>query len=328
MIALERVRLGTFGRESREIVLIFGVGLVGEALRRVLSRQGFATIRRFEFSWACAPAVRANETENILAWVKSSSSKMAGEAKRDSGLVVSVVWSAGRGGFSSLWPALAPELYAFEAVLRLSARFCEELPAASHSFHLVSSAGGLYEGQVNVDRASALRPCRPYGELKLEQERQLNAVSAPLLRRIYRPSSIYGFTSANSRLGLIATLVDNSMCMRVTTVFGEAFTLRDYVAVGDVATFLASRITDGCDTNDEVHILASGKPTSINGALVLLQRILDRTVLVVFRANSENSAPNTFSQRGLPDNFRPMDLEAGMRILLFTMQARSKPRTI
>lgn len=93
-----------------------------------------------------------------------------------------IVWCAWRGGFASTWARLDNEFSPFKAVTAFSARLLETLPLVANRFHLARSAGGLFEGLLNVGPGALPAPVSPYGEL--EQEQQLRALPRPLVKRI------------------------------------------------------------------------------------------------------------------------------------------------
>lgn len=320
MIALERAVVKRDSQPSVQWVLIFGVGLIGETLAAELFRRGFSGGTRLAFSWQPASGTRQDESDAICDWMDLRMKAHGDAGTPASRMSIDIVWSAGRGGFASTWATLDKELCTFNAVTALSVRLLETLPLAAHRFHLTSSAGGLYEGQLNVGPDAVPAPLRPYGELKLEQEQRLRALAGPLVKHIYRPSSVYGFVSLKSRLGLIATLINNGMRGRVTNIFAEALTLRDYVLVGDIATFMAQKIEIQADSTADTYLLASAKPTSVHEVLVLLERILDRSLYFVFRPTQDNTASNTYSPHVLANGFHPQDLETGMKSVLLDMR--------
>src|SRR5256885_1733395 len=84
----------------------------------------------------------------------------------------------------------------------------------------VGLVGGLFEGQRHIERDSVPEPRRPYGELKLRQEQLLASSSAPLVRCVYRLTSVYGHAHTRRRQGLIPTLVVNGLRHRVSTIVG------------------------------------------------------------------------------------------------------------
>jgi UDP-glucose 4-epimerase len=128
------------------------------------------------------------------------------EAKR-----LAFCWCAGRVGFAATEDETQPELDSFRRVLAMFERWTQRHPELSASFHMVSSAGGLFERQRLVTADSEPAPHRPYGWLKWRQEQSLQSVSSPFLKFIYRPTSVYGPFGHNQRRGLVATLIANGL---------------------------------------------------------------------------------------------------------------------
>ena len=71
---------------------------------------------------------------------------------------------------------------------------------------MISSAGGLFEGQTFCDARSAPTPQRPYGEGKLNQEQLAWGRKGDAKIHIFRPSSVYG-VSPSGRIGLVTALI-------------------------------------------------------------------------------------------------------------------------
>lgn len=321
MIALERAVCQPGGEPSIHWVLVFGVGLIGDSLITELSRRGFSGAKRLAFSWQPASGkAREDEADAICGCIKARMDTHVNAGVSTSRISVDIIWSAGQGGFASTWATLDRELSAFLAVIILSTRLLEMLPLAAHRFHLTSSAGGLFEGLLNVGTEAMPAPLRPYGELKLEQEQLLHTHCLAMRKHIYRPSSVYGFVSLNSRLGLITTLINNGMRGQVTNIFAEALTLRDYVLVSDVASFMAQKIEAGAAEADGTYLLASAKPTSVHEVIALLERVLEKPLYYVFRVTHDNTASNTYCPHAVANGFYPQDLETGIRSVLLSMR--------
>lgn len=220
---------------------------------------------------------------------------------------VRVFWCAGRGGFGSTDADLARELTSFNTVLQWAERLSQERPV---EFHLTSSAGGLHEGQRRVESPVPAATLRPYGRLKLEQERVLSA-SQSLTTFIYRPSSVYGVPQGKVRLGMIPTLIRNALARRPSTISASPGTLRDYVAGNDVGQFMAA------ETNAPgLHYLVMGYPMSIFALLAVVERALQRQVAVVYTTTRANDQHITFSPALKPPGWRPNALESQVSLLL------------
>ena len=193
MIVLERTGV-VAGEPSRQIMALFGAGLIGCSILAGLAGIAKYAQKHFPFSWQNAGERQqhANEIERYIAELAGTEGVPC---------VVSVIWAAGRAGFLSTSPEILEELSAFRDVLAFADRLGSRLSSARHMFHLTSSAGGLFEGQRLVDQDSKPEPRRPYGELKLGQERLLAKSTSQIAKFVYRPSSVYGSAGEGLRLG-------------------------------------------------------------------------------------------------------------------------------
>lgn len=107
---------------------------------------------------------------------------------------VSIIWSAGVGGFNAPEAQLAEEFEAFRDVVSLANAFNERINEAVVCFHLVSSAGGMFEGIRMVSAADLPEGRRAYAQNKIKQEEFADsALKADTGLHIYRPSSVYGY---------------------------------------------------------------------------------------------------------------------------------------
>ena len=200
----------------------------------------------------------------------------------------------------------------FTAVVRISQRLQEIRPRCRHGFHLVSSAGGLFEGQTQVGPASVPRPLRPYGRSKWQQEQYLREVLPSVVRYCYRPSSVYGAPARGRRAGLIATLLSNGMQRRETHFIGRMDTLRDYVSNIDVAGYIAGRVL-ASQAQGGTFMLASARPVSLYQLKALAERTIGRKIYASYASELTNSADMGFLPSCLPDDWRFRDVETGMR---------------
>lgn len=224
---------------------------------------------------------------------------------------VDFVWSAGKGGFGMSQNETLPEMDSFFEVVEMVISVLRENPSCLVRFHMLSSAGGLFEGQRNVNSASLPAPGRPYGFLKLAQEKFLGDCDG-LIQFIYRPTSIYGFAGLNRRLGLIPTLLWNGSRNKVSTIFGAPETLRDYVWAGDVGAFIARMIASKASSSDH-FVLASGKPSALFEIFNHIEKILNKRLFCHYIKNGGNADHNTFSMNTHPADWNPLDIETGIR---------------
>lgn len=254
-----------------------------------------------EWSW-----VDARQRERQVDTLVKSVKKLAHPT---TGLRASVVWTAGAAGFSSSHQVLAKEFEAFRDVCSLASNLRTHPLVTDCSIHVMSSAGGLFEGQCRVDHSSVPIPQRPYGKSKLRQEAYLENLHSDIRKFVYRPSSVYGFATG-ARMGLVATLIRNASLRQSTKVFGSITTLRDFVFVDDIACFIASRII--FDRPHGTFTLASGKPTSLGEILAIVRQIVSSDLLIEVDPNPYNSSDNTFKPAILPSDFIVTDLKTGV----------------
>jgi nucleoside-diphosphate-sugar epimerase len=288
----------------RRVVTIFGVGLLGSAIARSVRLRSDVREVPFPFHWSDREK-QASDLETI---------ELAVAERLDEYTSLSVVWSAGRAGFSSTSREVDDELRSFRSLLRLTERLSSRIAPGRAHFVLLSSAGGLFEGQRQVDANSNPMPRRPYGTLKWEQEQILGAAASGLRKLILRISSVYGHIQSGHRSGLIQTLVANGIRRKVTTIVGTMTTLRDFVWVDDVANFAASRILDETPRpTPSTELLASGRPSSVFEIRNIVESRLRSPVFVSYVPGGSNSDDITFSRAALPNGWFPSDLRTNVR---------------
>ena len=306
MILIERNDAGA-NVKGGQIIALFGAGLIGGSILKGVSRLGPHNMSGSPFTWN-AGDLQVQELDiirdRILALRKLAPTFPA--------FKIDIIWAAGRAGFSSSLEHIIPEMDAFKNVLGFARDLSGRAEIAGHSFHLISSAGGLHEGQRRVDSTSRPRPMRPYSYAKLEQERLLMASPPRIRKMIYRLSSVYGFSERGGRLGLINTIIHNSIRHRPSNIFGNALTIRDYILAADIGTFVANQVF-GYDMKSRTFTLASGKPTTIFEILNRLEKIMHRKLLLKFDTMQVNATHISFSPSILPRRWYPTDLETGLR---------------
>ena len=286
--------------QARHAIVVFGSGLIGRSIVQAVIRQGYEFSKTLPFSWTEAKA-RSEQASQLKQRI------LAGRATQ-----FDVIWAAGKAGFGAGPAELESEMLAFLDVVRLSEDLVEEAPSTKHYFHLMSSAGGLFEGQRFVTAATLAAPLRPYGFAKLEQEVRCRAIRTEIVTSIYRPSSVYGFSGTKGRAGLITVLCNNAWQHRPSRIFGTAATVRDYVLVHDIGQFVAQRLI-APSRRSQTLLLASGKPSAMHEVLSLLAKVVGRRLYVSFDPNPSNADHMSFAPEALPDRWQTTDLETGMR---------------
>lgn len=299
------------GQRPAGLAALFGTGLIGGAiLSRLRARLG-ARATRLPWDWTDGRPREARAVEDALAGA------MPGRA----GTPLAVIWAAGGSGFGTDAEGMARERAALDAVLALARRLGARWPEAARSFHLVSSAGGLFEGQVACGRDAVPRPLRPYGAGKLDQERAVAADAALGLRRIYRPSSVYGY-APGARRNLVSVLVAASLHRRPARIVGAMTTQRDYVPAWDVGRFVAERVRDPGPAEVETHLLASGRPASIFEIVHLVEGLAGEPLHLQIDPRPENARDNSFLPSALPPGLRRTGLAEGIERTAAAMRAQ------
>lgn len=300
-----RVLVNTHATDECDLVLLFGLGLIGSSISNALLRLEFRILAEIPFEWHDNLQIT-----NAYGVIESICETSAPNCTR-----LSFVWSAGIAGFHSTQSDTHQEFTIFQNAVAFALKLKEKVNPTRFSFHSISSAGGLFEGQSLVRRSSDPTPIRPYGILKKRQEDYLNESFKTGELAIYRPSSVYGPMIQKSRLGLINNLINNARTGRITVLDAHVMSLRDYVFAGDIGNYIAGRVKYGPDKtgNDRVQFLVSAKCSSIFEVFAKIKRILNLHAQIRFDDQFGNNKNITFSDSVLPPGWRPASLDVGIR---------------
>ncbi len=288
--------------EGRFVTVQFGLGTIGRCIDSSLASLMPSTMVDLDDEWGISAAARTNRVSEALAVAQ----RKAGPLSR-----LSVIWSAGVAGFDSDYAEAAAELDAFRGVVEAVRQFAASGTGCAVAVHLLSSAGGLYEGQTRVEPGNAPEPQRPYGQLKLAQEAAVRELVGGVGIDVYRPSSVFGSVSTKSRQGLVPTLVRNGLLGRVTTLSGAIGTQRDYVSARMVGRHIARRVLSESGVDLTISHLVAARPHTVGEVLRIVERALRRRVLLAV-APAENAAPITFSESIRAADFAAEDLRVGI----------------
>ena len=303
------------------VIALFGLGLIGTHILNHLLKHNYTSVARLPFTWN-DPLPHKQEISDINKRINNLLEADLILKNRSTPPILDIIWCAGIGGFGMNEAEADQEFENFLAVLQLASNAARGSKQPFARFHLMSSGGGLFEGQLGVTLETPPAPRRCYSRLKLRQEQTLLA-ARDLCGFIYRPSSVYGFSGAGKRLGLIPTLLINGSRYQVSTIFGTPDTLRDYVAAHDVGRFIA-RILASEQHNPEIFHLVSGVSRSLSEVKKIVEQAVNRKLFVCYREDISNNIANiTFSQLSLPKNWEPNDLYTTIRTMLHTMMSTS-----
>lgn len=287
------------------VIALFGLGLIGSALQHELRQRLIAANDLLPFGWGpAAPfALQSAAIEHAVAR-QATNLDIAGQQS-----LFDCVWCAGVGGFATPAEAFETERRAFGAVLDFARRLATRLPDSEHTFHLLSSAGGLFEGRRHVSGSTRPEPLRPYGRIKLEQEALTRDLPGRINTQIYRPTSVYGF-APRGRTGLVAALAGDAIRRRTTRIFGNPNTIRDYVFADDIARFIADAVIYRAPS--ATHLLASGKPTSVLEVVRHVEARMQRSLYVQFDTTPSNARDMSVEHGSLPPSLRATPLQIGI----------------
>lgn len=291
------------------VIALFGIGLIGSAVRDALVERGFVQ-RWLAFDWVDG-AAQALELEVLSDHLRELGA--GADVTR-----IDLVWTAGRAGFDATPAEVAEEAAAFDRVLACACDIARR-GALPCGVSIVSSIGGLFEGQRRVHRTSKPSPLRPYGALKARIEDELRQSNGLASRNVYRLTSVFGIGPEGARRGLIAALLADAALGKTTRIRGNLTTLRDYVWSEDIGRYVTSRLLSPSDDGAvAVETLASGRPRSIHEVIHIVQELLDHPLYIQFDRAPTNSADITVAMQLLPGSWRPSDLKTSIARLLAT----------
>lgn len=290
------------------IIVLWGNGLIGQAIANgLMQHKSDLYSKTIPFLWH-------NQTAQQQAMVAIGQfiDKFFSMGNHTDKPRLIFVWSAGQAGFSTTLTETDTEMSVFLFVLG----FAKNLQQRQNSwveFHLLSSAGGLFEGCHYVDSKTLPSPCRPYGKLKLNQEQELLKVSQ-LTPYIYRPSSVYGVPKQGGRSSLISVLLHHGILGQVISIVGTQTTLRDYVYVNDIGHYIAQKILfcAALNTTQQLFWMVSSKPSSILEITCMVEKIIRRQLYLTYKIVPDNDCDITFSPHLKPKDFNSSSLEIGI----------------
>jgi len=288
----------TIYEPSKVLCIQFGSGLVGSAIDRKLSEIS-VTLSSVKTNW-----------DNSAETIEQISQIQCGEFES-----IVIIWSAGKAGFNSSEGQTKKELDFFNSVIRYI-KYKFDKQKFYFRFWLMSSAGGLHEGQTHVTDPNKNNTLRPYATLKLEQETSATSIFGINQIVICRISSVYTKVNLSGRLGLISVLVQNGVKDKISTIFGSESTLRDYVLDDDIGQY----VVDHLDTPlSGIQYLISGSSISIQFIKISIERIILKKLLIRYAIKDLNSENISFSANLISQGFTPSPFLSNLRILYYTV---------
>ncbi len=274
-------------KSNDTIVWLFGSGLIGESIGIALEGKFTYKSVNIKVLWGAYDQIDSTVKEII------ENTKLLSKDKSET--KVTIVWAAGVSGFYSKVEETDVEYLFFQRLINLLTTKSNNFV---FNFIFFSSAGALYEGMTGIDYNTDICINRPYGELKLNQERYLqqsNKISSLL---ILRPSSVYGFIDNRvKRPSLIPTIMHNALLNKLSTLYGDLYTLRNYIWVEDVANFVINKLIH---FEDGMYILAGSRSHSIIEIKKEIERVVRKRVYFKLNSSIENNLDIVFSNNLFP----------------------------
>lgn len=287
-----------------QIVMVFGSGLVGSSIVNVLRRSGRPSYTQSQrWSWPIPTSTQTRAVEAVIkAYIDHQPSSH-----------ITTVWAAGRSGFGSSEEDMSSEYQAFCGVRTLARKVALTNEAITNSFIHISSAGGLFEGQIACGKDAVPQPIRAYGHGKLQQEAALVEDSELGHRLIVRPSSVFGYVP-QGRLGLVSALISAAIQHRDAMIFGGLSTQRDFIFAPDIGRYIAQNIFAAAPerTDLEKVIIASGRPATVFEIIKTVEEVVGMPLYLKIDAQPDNALNNTFRTSALPPGFSPTPLRQGV----------------
>jgi len=293
-------------QKHNHCVLIFGLGVVGWSIFEHVSKD-FDLVAEGKLDWSsiksCEKILETFFKENLPEKIQT----------------FDVIWSAGNTLFSVDEEGAEADLSFFKKfTTALKKSISNALPSARMRYVLLSSAGGLFEGQTGITARSQPQPQRPYAALKLKQEEFIETQNWIDEHAIVRLSSVYSISNLRSRMGLIPTMVNKAIRQEFLSIYGTEMTLRDYVLDADIGRYVAKILRGPLPRK---VFVVDGKPHSILEIKNMVEAITQKKVYLSYTMLKSNAANNSYSKQVRADGFEPSDLATNIRLLYYNLLA-------
>lgn len=296
-----------------QIVCIFGVGIIGSSIYKYLLGKDTFEQNILPFSWTKIHLHKyqlQNIENRLLQKVENADTDY--KVKKQN-IFFDILWSAGKCDFYSSEKETFEEFTCFKKILSFMTNIKFIQSNIDLTVHLISSAGGIFEGSAQKQLENKPSPIRPYGFLKLKQEKFVLNLPSHIKKKIFRLSSVYGYIDVKKRMGLIPTLIYNGLTHRVSSIVGDVSTLRDYIFCMNIGNFIGNNIIDHDQEPEKLFLLASGKPSSIGEVQKEVQDTIGRKIYIKYLNFKNNRRDICFNKNQIPKNLQLTDIRTGVR---------------
>ncbi len=172
-----------------------------------------------------------------------------------------------------------------------------EACAANHvrKVIFISSGGTIYGDKAvcPIKENALTNPINTYGIQKLTIEKlfYLYHHTHGLDYSIIRLANPYGpHQRPNGKLGVVTTFIYKALKNQVLTVYGDGSVIRDYIYIDDAVDGIITVANN--EREERVFNLGSGKGTSVNQVITIIQQTLGSKVAVKYIANRSVDVPS------------------------------------
>ena len=151
----------------------------------------------------------------------------------------------------------------------------------------ISSGGTVYGDQnlESISEQSSTDPLSSYGIVKLAMEKYIQLYSKlyGVNYSIFRLSNPYGpYQNTLKDQGIIGIFIRKFIENGEITIWGDGNIIRDYIYIDDVIEILNRDLMKNIDNNILLN-LGSGKGSSINEILNLIERISNKKINILYK---------------------------------------------
>lgn len=292
-------------------IIHFGIGLIGTTIKNRLFSSGMfndIVLSSHPFDWN-----KPQNTDKYLTQFFLEKKYLFQRTKK-----IYIVWSAGKAGFYSTDEEVDAQLWHFEKTLNCLVEKISQLNLP-FAFFLMSSAGGLFEGQTLIDNSTRPNVKRAYGRLKLEEENIILKHPYAFEKNIFRISSVYSISVFDKRKGLMLVLMQNGLKHKVTSIIGQESTIRDYVLDEDIADYLIHLIYENSNPG-AINFLVSSKPSSIFEIRKQIEKILQKRIYINYSLKKSNAANMSYENAVVAKGFKPTNFRTNLKMLYLNLR--------
>lgn len=158
----------------------------------------------------------------------------------------------------------------------------------------ISSGGTVYGPNADfpIIETEETNPINTYGIQKLTIEKLLFLYHHmyDLNYKIIRLANPYGpYQRPNGKLGVISTFLYKALHDETLFVYGDGTVVRDYIYIDDAINGII-KIT-GDETDNRIYNLGSGKGTSVNEIIGLIEKLLKKKISVQYMESRSVDVP-------------------------------------